>query len=138
MGKDRSSAFQQAAVCLSCIAIVWRYASFLEGTEFSGGRVTGVLLDMQDAGSGLFVIALLLTFLYRRIAAAVTLVACLLCLPLYLYFTAPSPFRRVFSGGLSVPLRAHFVWDNWTIVGIAVLVITAWVSVQGLRIAGDA
>jgi hypothetical protein len=137
MRKYRSFALQQVAVCLSCIAIVWRYASVVEGTEFSGGRVTGVLLHMQGAGSMLFAIALLLTFLYRRIAAAVTLVASLLCLPLFLYFIAPGPFRAVFGGEWSVPLRKGFIWDNGAIVGIAVLVIAAWVSVRGLRIAGD-
>jgi hypothetical protein len=138
MRKNRRFAIQQAAVCLSCIAIVWRYTAVVEGTEFSGGRVTGVLLHMQDAGSMLFVIALLLAFLYRRIAAAVTLVAFLLCLPLFLYFTAPGPFRAVFGGEWSVPLRTGFIWDDRTIVGIVVLVIAAWVSLRGLRIAGDA
>jgi hypothetical protein len=92
---------------------------------------------MKDAGSILFVLALLLTFFYRRIAAATTCIACLLCLPLYLYFTAPRPFRRVFRGEYSVPLQASFVWNKWAITGIAALAITAYVGVRSLLFPGD-
>src|SRR5258708_22614988 len=116
MKRDRKLQLLQVVVCLLCALVVWRYRSFLGGTEFSGGWVTGPLFNMKEVGSLLFVPALLLTLFYRQMAAAVTLMACLLCLPLYLYFTAPGPFRRVFSKAIwSVPLRANFVWDNWTI-----------------------
>src|SRR5262249_8790181 len=82
----------QAAGCLLCAAVAWRFTSHLEGTEFSGGRITSPLLDMQNAGVLLFILALILTFLSRRAAAATILLAGLLCLPLYLCFTAPGPF----------------------------------------------
>ena len=102
MTRDGKTKITQSAVCLLCAVIVWKYGSDLEGTEFSGGWLTGPLLDMEETGSLLFVLALLLTFFYRRIAAATTLIACLLCLPLYLYFTAPGPYplglqRRIFG-----------------------------------------
>jgi hypothetical protein len=94
---------------------------------------------MKEAGSLLFVIALALTFVYRRIAAAITLLACLLCAPLYFYFTFPGLFRSLFSGlEWSLPQRTGFVWNNWTIIGIAVLLITARVSLRNLRLGGDA
>jgi hypothetical protein len=92
---------------------------------------------MEDIGSLLFVLALLLTFFYRRTAAAITLIACLLCLPLYFYFTAPGPFRWVFRGEYSVPLQANFVWNKWDIAGIVALTIAACLGVRSLLFAAD-
>ena len=138
MTQDRKAKLKQATVFLLCAAIAWRYGSSTQGTEFSGGRLAGLLLDMKDVGSLLFFLALPLTFFYRRIAAAIALVACLLCLPLYLYFTAPGPFRRLFNDAeWSVPPLANFVWDSWTVTGIVVLAITAYFGVRGLLFAGD-
>ncbi len=137
MTRDGKTKITQAVACLLCAIVVWRYGSNLEGTEFSGGWLTGPLLDMEDAGSLLFVLALLLTFFYRRIAAATTLIACSLCLPLYLYFTAPGPFRWVFRGEYSVPLQANFVWNKWAITGMVALAIAAYVGVHSLLFAGD-
>src|SRR2546422_3391021 len=101
----------------------WRYSLVLDGTEFSGGAVTGPLLSFEQAASYLFVLALVLTFLYRRIAAVATIVACVLCLPFYMYFIAPGPFRRVvrnvgFKGEWLVFGRADFVWNGWAIAGM--------------------
>ena len=90
-----------------------RSRSGREGTEFIGGWLTGPLLNLYDVGTFLFVPALLLAFFFRRIAAAFALTASLLCLPLYLYFVAPGPFRSVFRGEYSVPLQASFVWNSW-------------------------
>jgi hypothetical protein len=90
---------------------------------------------MKDAGSILFVVALLLSFFYRRIAAAIMLLACLLCLPLYLYFLAPGPFRGAFRGDYSVPLQASFVWNNWNVAGIAAMTIASAIGVRALLFA---
>jgi amino acid transporter len=132
MKKNGKAKLKQAVLCLLCLTIVWRYGSSLEGTEFSGGRLTRSLLDMKDVGALLFFPALALTFFYRRIAAAVSIIACLLCLPLYLYFTTPGPFRWLFRGEYSVPLRASFVWNTWIIVGILVLAIATYFSLHTL------
>src|SRR5437899_1952881 len=137
MTRDGKTKLTQAAACLVCAVVVWRYGSDLEGTEFSGGWLTGPLLDMKDVGTLLFVLALLLTFVYRRIAAATTLVASLLCLPLYLYFTTPGPFRWAFRGEYSVPLQANFVWNKWNIAGIVALTIAACLGIRGLLFAAD-
>jgi hypothetical protein len=123
----------QAASCLLCAAVAWRFTSHLEGTEFSGGRITGPLLDMQNAGALLFFLALILTFLFRRIAAAIILLAGLLCLPLYLCFTAPGPFRSIFRGEWKTPLSANFVWDWWSIAGIVTVGFAACASLSSLR-----
>jgi hypothetical protein len=93
---------------------------------------------MTAAGALLFVVASAMMCFYRRIAAAITILASLLCLPLYLYFTAPGPFRWLFGGEYSVPLRASFVWDPWTTFGIALLAITIFISLRTFLIPKDA
>ena len=96
------------------------------------------MLNMKEVGSVLSIFALLLTFFYRRIAAAVCLIACLLGLPPYLYFIAPGAFRPFFYGAeWSTPRRTTFVWDSWTITGIIVLAVTARVTVRSGLIAAD-
>jgi hypothetical protein len=116
---------------------VWRYAYSLEGTEFMGGRLTGLLLNMKAVGVLLFIFACAMMFFYRRIAGAITILACLLCLPLYLYFAAPGLFRWLFGGEYSVPLRASFVWDRWTTLGIALLAVTTFFNLRILLISKD-
>ena len=132
MTKNRFHRFTQAALCLVCAMTVLRYAYSLEGTEFSGGRLTGLLLNMKANGALLFVLACAMVFFRPRIAAAVAILATLFCLPLYLYFAAPGPFRRLFRGEYSVPLRASFAWDAWTMFGIALLAVTTFGSLRTL------
>jgi Na+(H+)/acetate symporter ActP len=90
---------------------------------------------MADYGSALFIPALILTFFYRRIAAGIGLIASVLCLPLYLYFVAPGPFRWVFKGEYSVPLRANFFWNNWAIAGITSLIVAVFVCLRSFSAA---
>ncbi|MGB9105851.1 MAG: hypothetical protein WCC59_13905, partial [Terriglobales bacterium] len=100
---------------------------------FGGGWLTGSLLHLYDIGVLLFVPALLLTLFFRRIAAVVTLMACLLCLPLYFYFVAPAPFRWIFSRAVfEAPLQARFRWNNWAITGILAIVIAIYVHTRSL------
>jgi hypothetical protein len=121
-----------ASSCLVCIVVAQRNSFELGGTEFSGGNVTGSILDSLEIGSLLFVLALVLTFVRPRIAAALVIVASLLCLPLYLYFTAPGPFRRVFGGEYSVPLRANLVWDRSAIVGMLAVAVAICICIRNL------
>lgn len=132
MTRDRVSRLAQSAGCLLCAILLWHYTFRLDGTEFSGGRNTGPLLDMANFGILLFAVALILGFLRTRLAAAVALLASLLTLPLYFYFTCPGPFRRVFKGDYSVPARADFVWDVHSIVGMTALTLTAILSLRNL------
>lgn len=120
----------QAISCLLCLAVTWIHLDDLGASEFSGGRVTGVLFILADYGSFLFLLALFLTFLFRRIAAAIALAASLLCLPLFLYFAAPCPFRRIFKGEYSVARRASFVWNTWAIAGIFGIAVAIFVCLR--------
>jgi hypothetical protein len=98
-----------------------------------GGTVTGPVLRMSAIGSLLFVVALPMALAVRgRISGAVTLLAALLCLPIYLYFTIPGPFRWLFRGQYSVPLQANVVLQAWPVVGLVALVIAASLGLWGL------
>ena len=122
----------QTASCLACALVAQRDPFGLEGTAFGGSPITDTLLSLLDIGSLLFVVALLLTFVRPRVAAVLAIAAALLCLPLYLYFTAPGPFRRVFRGDYSVPLHANFVWDNWAIWGMLTLAVAMCICLWNL------
>jgi hypothetical protein len=122
----------QTASCLVCVVVAQRNSFGFGGTEFSGGRLTGPILDALDIGSLLFVLALALTFVRPRIAAVLAIVASLLCLPLYLYFTAPGLFRRVFGGEYSVPLQANFVWHRSAISGLLAVAVALGICIWNL------
>lgn len=124
----------QGICCLLSLAWVWPKIAGVEASEFSGGHVTGPLLTLANIGSVLLLFALLVTFVYPRIAASIAFAGLLFCLPLYLYFTAPGPFRRIFKGEYTVLLQASFVWDFWTIAGGLTLAGTAYVCYRGFRV----
>jgi hypothetical protein len=107
-----------------------------EGSEFVGGRITGSVLDLADDGLLLFGLSLLLLFWFPRFSAAIAIAASLLASPLFLYFLAPGPFRRVFKGEWSVSVNSSLAWNTWAAFGIVAVVATLFVSVQsfcGLR-----
>ncbi len=119
-----------AAGCVLCAALPWKYAPGLDGTEFSGGRITGPMIDMFDIGTLLFVLALAAIFFFPRIGSAIAFLASLLCFPLYVYFTAPGPFRRIVGGEWSVALHSNFVLAPWAIAGMFALAITVGISLR--------
>jgi len=82
---DIGQAFQAGSFLL-CIFLALHITRGLDGTEFSGGWLTGPLLSMVDIGTVLFILALVLTFLLPRVAAVIGLASSLLCLPLYCFF----------------------------------------------------
>jgi hypothetical protein len=136
MQKPGRQKLWQAIGCLLSVALAWRNTVGFEGSEFSGGRVTGPLLTMTNVGSVLFVLTLVVTFVYPRIAAAIALAASLLCLPFYIYFTTPGPFRRVFRGEYTVPLQTSFVWNTWHVAGMLTLAVTAYICLRGFAATG--
>jgi hypothetical protein len=120
-----------AASCLLCLAVAWRYGFVFvfAGTEASGGWLTSPIENLYDIGFLLFVLALLVTFFYRRVAAVLAITASLLCWPLYLYFSAPTLFRHVFRNAENEDFRASFVWSKPVIVGVLAL---AFATITGL------
>jgi hypothetical protein len=122
----------QAAAYLACTGVLWIRLDAFGASEFSGGRITGKLSTIADLGFLLFLVALLLTIFFRRVAAAIALAATMLCLPFYIYILAPGPCRQIFKSEYSIPLQRPFVWNDWAVVGVLSLVIAAFLSLQGL------
>jgi hypothetical protein len=85
---------------------------------------------MAENGSLIFLGALLLTFLFPRVAATVALLATLLSLPFYLYILMPGPFRWLFKGEYSVPLQSPFMWSTWAVLETATLLFAAGLSIR--------
>ena len=119
-----------------CVIIALRNTNGLEGTEFSGGWLTGPLLSMIDIGTVLFVLALIVAFIYPRIAGVIGLASSLLCLPLYLYFMAPVPFNRIFGFGhqFKVQPSGGFHWDKWALAGVLALAVTTYLCLHGFAV----
>jgi hypothetical protein len=138
MKKPGKKEVLQAASYVLCVVVAWTQADRVDGSEFVGGRVTGPIFSLFESGLLVFALAIILTFLYRRVAAVMGIAACLFCFPLYLYFTAPGPFRSVFRGIYSVPLQSSFVWDNGTIGGTLTLAVAVFVSVRSCSPQRDA
>jgi hypothetical protein len=123
----------QAVGCLICIVVLSARLDTVGASEFSGGRLTGPLFTMAHIGTLLFPLALALTFFLGRLAAAIALLAAVLCSPLYLYFLLPGPYRWIFKGEYSVPIQRPFSWDNWAIAGILSLLFAAILSFAVFR-----
>lgn len=122
-----------AALCVLGTVVTWRFSDYLGPTEFSGGTVTGPLWRFQDLAGDLFPLAAIAAFFYRRVAAVMAFVACVLALPLYVYFIAPGPFRMLFPGEYSVPLTRSYVWDPWSLAGLSVIALATSMSVRALQ-----
>ena len=135
MNKPWKQQLWLAVSCLVCVIVALRNTEGLEGTEFSGGWLTGPLLSMIDIGTVLFVLALIVTFMYPRIAGAIGLASSLLCLPLYLYFIAPVTFQ-IFGFGhqFKVQPSGRFHWDRWPIAGVLTLAVTIYVCLRGFAV----
>jgi hypothetical protein len=144
MKKPGKKELLQAVSFVLCSAMAWTQADRVDGSEFIVGRVTGPIFTLFESGLLIFVLATVVTFIYRlyighisyisaiyrRAAAVMGIAACLLCFPLYLYFTAPGPFRFVFRGTYSVPLQSNFVWDKEMVGGMLTLVVAVLVSLR--------
>jgi hypothetical protein len=119
----------QAAAYFLCAVLILRDPYGLEGSEFSGGWLTGRLMDSQMVGLLVMGAAVILAFVSTRIAALAALVASLLCWPLYLYFVVPGVFRFAFRGEYSVPMAHRFVADKWALQSILALLVVDFLSI---------
>lgn len=122
----------QAVGCLVCFLLVFAES---EPSEF--GWLTGPLFKLHETGMWLFLLALILTFPIRRVAAGIGVAAALLCLPWYLYSVFPGAFRFFWPGEYSVPPYSIVVFDRSAIVRIAVLAVAAWLCIDSLRSHGS-
>jgi len=120
----------QAGGFLLCVLLALRITSGLDGTEFSEGGLTGPLLSMEEIGAAFFIVAVVLTFVFPRVAAVIGLASSVLCLPLYLFFIAPVPFAQIFE--FKVQAAPGFHWHAWPVTGVPVLAVTLYVCIRRL------
>jgi hypothetical protein len=122
----------QCASSLICAIVVWRGLDVLGQSEFSGGYISGRLFWVADKAWVLFVLGLVLTFVFRRAAAVILIVASLLCLPLYLYLTFPGVIRKMTGVDFSAPIVPNVILDRWLIAGMLALLAMTYVCVRNL------
>ena len=128
----RSSAPQTALIVVSA-SLVWYRFLGLDGSEFSGGWLTGPILNLHFSGALLVTLALPILFVYPRASAAMTLAAVLCCLPLHLYFLIPGFFHRLFPGEYSVTARSYFEFsslDFWSVMALSGLTLVSLAAVR--------
>ena len=112
------------SILLLACWLTLRIFNAVDGSEFSGGRITGPIGTMCDVAIVGFFVGIVLAYPFPRVASVISLLASLLSLPLLLYFIAPVPFRTVVRGEYSVPLQSNFVWSKWSLEpAIAVLIV---------------
>jgi hypothetical protein len=120
---------RQSGSYLLCAGVAFAVPNRLVAIE-SDSLVTGALLRLHNLGFWLFVLALLMAFLYRRIAAVEALVAAFFCTPLCLYLIAPGIFQSVFRGEYPLGEPVVFAWRVWAILSVASLAAAIYVSVR--------
>lgn len=115
-----------------CLAFALWQSNRLDGSEFSGGWVTGPLHLMVEIGAGLFFLALPLSLKFPRVAAAFALVAAALSLPIFLFFFFPFLFVQIFAGEWHSRPTPGLHWDPTILAALLTLLGTAAECVQTL------
>ncbi len=111
--------------CLMNAVLVFKYSYDLEGTEFSSGYLTRILLLLNGAGGLLFVFTSILIFLRYKFVKIIVFFAIAACLPLYVYFIMPDAFQYFSEGENSVKLSVVPTENIRAMFGILLLSITA-------------
>ena len=121
-----------AVSCSASLIASLRVTAGLDGTEFSGGWLTGPLLSMAEIGMVLLLLTVIASVVFSRTAAIIGLVSSLLCFPLYLYLIAPAFFVRIFASTheFSVPLNGNLHWQKWTGAGVVALTVTIYICIR--------
>jgi len=134
---DAGQAFQAGSFLL-CVYSALQLTRGLDGTEFSGGRLTGPLLSMADSGTLLFILAIVLTVLFPRVAAAIGLASSLLCVPLCCFFIAPLPFARLFARGIEFSFQPPpgFHWRMWPVTTLVAVALASYLCIRRFVMSG--
>lgn len=129
----------QAVSFLVCACLALQITSGLDGTEFSGGWLTGPLLSMANSGTVLFVLAFPLTFLFRRIASGIGLVSSLLSAPLCAFLIAPVPFAETFARGheFKVQPTPGLHWQAWPVATLLAVAFACYLCIRCLATSGQ-
>lgn len=116
----QSSLYKRVALAVLLVLsfyMMWQTTDGVGETEFSGGRVTGPMLDACEIGMLAFIVALLLLYWFPRISGLIATAAGLGCIPLTFYFFAPGIFRKAYRlidprGEWSGGFPPNLVWNS--------------------------
>jgi len=120
----------QSISCFMCFSIASKNCDLVFMNY--GGYVVGSLLDANDVAYWLFLGAIILSFVFYRLAALGGLAASLLFLPLNVYEVAPGTVQYLFPGPYWPRSRLSFVWNEWGLAGILLGAMTIYVCCQNL------
>lgn len=122
--------FYPIVLCACCSAIGIHHTIVLDGTEFGFGRITGVLLQLNEVGALAFIVGLWLWATQRQYRVPTTLAAAILSLPLYALLVAPGLMQSVFGGVWSYENPPVFVWTTYSMVGITANLMVCLLSMR--------
>ncbi len=122
MAKETTKAATASLCLVICGAVALVNYLELSDTELGGGSLTGPLLDIALSGALLFVLCGLAAWKFRAVARYLSIVAALLCLPLYVFLIAPYAILWMSS---SVPSVAYppVIFNTEAIAGLAMIVL---------------
>ncbi len=126
----RLQSLLQSISCFMCFSIASKNCDLVFMNY--GGYVVGSLLDANEIACRLFFGAIILSFIFYRLAAIGGLAASFLFLPLNFYQVAPGTVQYLFPGPYWPRSRLYFVWDKWAFFSILLGTITLYVCCQNL------
>jgi len=118
----------QALCALMAAMFIGKFFIRLDGTEFSGGQITGPLLTLCLIGGCSMIAGAVLTFFYRRSSVGIITAAGVLSMLPCLYFMTPRLFRFVFRGEYAVSDPRMFSWDGPSVVVIVTVSLAIYFS----------
>lgn len=113
--------------CVLCLCVFLYLVGGAFGSEAEGGIVTGPLLRLSSNGVTLFIAAFVAALFSRRLCAAATFCAAMLCIPFCIFLLAPVPIAEIMNPGgeFSVVQLPGIHWRDWrTMAVILLLVVT--------------
>jgi len=116
----------QAGAFLVCLVVWLIQLDALSASEFSHGRVTGMLVGIADEGFNLLLVAFFATFFLPRVGAMLGLAGALATLPVNLYLVVPGVYQSVLGGEWKSPAvwyAVHFGALPWLIPTAAITLL---------------
>jgi hypothetical protein len=101
----------QGMSCFMCFSIASKNCDLVFINY--GGYVVGSLLDANEVACWVFLGAIILSFVFYRLAALGGLAASFLYLPLNFYQVVPGTVQYLFPGPYWPRSRLYFVWSEW-------------------------
>lgn len=129
---SRQIAYLHPIACgVSCLLTTLHHAD-MQGTEFSGGSLTSVLLQLQSLGALLFAVAAITSARASRVSAVATLCAVLICAPISIFSVAPQVYHVAF-GHFSTTAPNHLVFETWNMFYVVISTTALLTSIVKLR-----